>query len=54
MSSLGSEIEILVRLEEDAIIPQVGEDIARVIMNCRKGDVSIEPGYDGVYGKICL
>ena len=54
MSSLGSEIEILVRLQEDAVIPQAGEDIARAIINCRKGDVLIEPGYDGVYGKICF
>lgn len=52
LSSLGSEIDILVRLEEEDIITQTGEDIARVIMNCRSGDVSIEPGYDGVYGII--
>ena len=52
LSSLGSEIDILERLEEEDIITQTGEDIARVIMNCRSGDVSIEPGYDGVYGRI--
>ena len=52
LSTLGSEIEILVHREEDNLIAYAGEDVATMIMKCRKGTLSIEPGFDGVYGKI--
>jgi len=52
LSALGSEIEILVQLEEDKLIANAGEDVATMIMKCRMGTLSIEPGFDGVYGKI--
>ena len=52
LSALGSEIEILVQREEDMLIAYAGEDVATMIMKCRMGTLSIEPGFDGVYGKI--
>ena len=54
LSALGSEIEILVRREEDQLIASAGEDVATMIMKCRNGNISIEPGFDGVYGKITI
>ncbi|MDP2641020.1 MAG: endonuclease Q family protein [Candidatus Yanofskybacteria bacterium] len=48
----GSEFAILVDAKEDQIrswaLPEIAEAIARV----RRGDVIIEPGYDGEYGNI--
>ena len=52
LCALGSEIEIMVQLEEDKLIAYAGEDVATMIMKCRMGTLSIEPGFDGVYGKI--
>ncbi len=50
--NLGSEFEILLESErinlEKYSLPEVAEGIIRV----RNGKVDIEPGYDGVYGKI--
>ena len=54
LSTLGSEIEILVHRGEDDLIAYAGEDVATMIMKCRKGTLSIEPGFDGVYGKIAF
>ena len=50
--NIGSEFEILLESErinlEKYSLPEIAEGIIRV----REGKVSIEPGYDGVYGKI--
>jgi len=50
--NLGSEFEILLESErvnlEKYSLPEIAECIIRV----RDGKVNIEPGYDGVYGKI--
>ena len=29
-----------------------GENIAQSVLRARVGDVTVEPGFDGVYGKI--
>ena len=29
-----------------------GERLARAILKARAGDVQVDPGYDGVYGKV--
>lgn len=51
-ANLGSEFKILLEAErekiEKASLPEIAEGIIRV----REGKVYIEPGYDGVYGKI--
>ena len=31
-----------------------GERLARAILQAREGDIQVEPGYDGVFGKVSL
>lgn len=51
---LGPELEILLDVEEEELKkvcpPRVSEGIVKV----RREEVQVEPGYDGVYGKISL
>jgi len=52
INKLGSEFNILLEVSgeelKSATLPEIAEGIIRV----REGKVNIEPGYDGVYGKI--
>ncbi|WP_308767449.1 hypothetical protein [Candidatus Hakubella thermalkaliphila] len=51
IARFGSEFEVLLNTPIDEIKdvdPQIGEGVDRV----RKGQLHIEPGYDGVFGKI--
>ncbi len=52
LEKLGNELNILLNVPvatvSDAGYPDTADAIARI----RTGDISIEPGYDGVYGKI--
>jgi len=52
IEKLGNEFNILLDVSKDdlekATLPEIAEGIIRV----RQGKVHIEPGYDGVYGKI--
>ena len=48
-----TEMNILHKLSKDDIEAVVGEKIANNIINAREGNVKIESGGGGVYGKIC-
>ena len=50
--SLGSEIEILLEAERANLEKYSLPEIAEAVIRVRNGKVNIEPGYDGVYGKI--
>ncbi len=52
--SLGTEYEILVSMDINRIADKFGEEISTAIKNMRDSNVTIEPGYDGVFGKVDL
>jgi len=52
IKNLGSELKILLESTEKEIAEKSLPEIASGIIKMREGKVSIEPGYDGVYGKI--
>ncbi len=54
VSRLGTEYEILVNVSVEKIREGFGEEMALAIENMRNGKVTIEPGYDGVFGKVDL
>lgn len=51
-SILGPEFEILRKIDLEMIKQTGFFDVAFALDKMRKGEVNIEPGYDGVYGKI--
>ena len=48
----GSELEILLKTPLLEIEKKFGEKIAQGVAKVRKGDIFIDPGYDGEYGKV--
>jgi len=52
--ALGDEFSILRKMKTDKIKTAGFTQLAHVIDRMRRGDVYIEPGYDGVYGVIKL
>ena len=51
IDAIGSEFDVLLGASEDDIIPSVEvPEVAYAIINARHGNVTVEPGYDGVYG----
>lgn len=51
-TKLGSEIDILLNIPISQIRNTFGTRIAEGVERVRKGSIIIEPGYDGVYGKV--
>ena len=49
---LGSEIQALIWTKADDLIAVAGEKLAQAVLKARVGDIQVDPGYDGVYGKI--
>ena len=49
---LGSEIQALIWTKADDLITVAGEKLAEAVLRARVGDVQVDPGYDGLYGKI--
>ncbi len=54
LQRLGNEFEVLLDIPGEKLLDSLPVQIARAIINVRKGNVNILPGYDGVYGKIEL
>jgi len=52
--TLGNEIDILTEVPLDEIKKQAGERVAKGIEKVRRGDIVIEPGYDGVFGIVSI
>ena len=51
-SDFGSELNILLKTPIAEIEKKFGEKIAEGVAKVRKGDILIDPGYDGEYGKV--
>lgn len=49
---LGTEIEILLRIPIEKISQIAGAKIAEGVAKVRNGNIAIDPGYDGEYGKV--
>ena len=54
LEKLGSELTILMDVPTDGITSAGYPAIAQAIARVRAGDVTIEPGYDGEYGRITI
>jgi uncharacterized protein (TIGR00375 family) len=52
IQKLGSEFDILLNVTEQDLMSCCARRLACGILNVRKGNVKITPGYDGVYGEI--
>ena len=49
---LSSEIQALIWTKADDLIRVAGEKLAEAVLRARTGEIQVDPGYDGVYGKI--
>ena len=54
ISEFGTELKVLLDVPEDNLKIVANEKIVDLIMKNRKGELKVQPGYDGVYGKIVL
>ncbi|MDI6704046.1 MAG: endonuclease Q family protein [bacterium] len=52
VTRFGGEFEILFNIKEDVLLSKLPTDLAKCIIKVREEKVRIQPGYDGVYGKI--
>ncbi len=52
IKEFGSEFNVLLDISEDNLKAKALPEIAEGIVRVRQGKVSLEPGYDGVFGKI--
>jgi len=54
ISRLGTEFDILLDVPYEDIKKVADGDIADGILKVRKGEVTVKPGYDGIYGKVSI
>jgi uncharacterized protein (TIGR00375 family) len=52
VEKFGSELHILLDLDKKYILSNFPERIAQGIINVKSNDLTIDPGYDGIYGKV--
>lgn len=54
IARFGSEFDILTSASRDDLYSITSERIAEGILRVREGKVHVQPGYDGVYGKVSI
>jgi uncharacterized protein (TIGR00375 family) len=52
VNNFGSEFAVLLETPVEEIKKFLGEKVAQAIAKVRSGDIHIEPGYDGIFGKV--
>jgi uncharacterized protein (TIGR00375 family) len=50
----GTELNVLLEAPEDKLRLLTHEKIVEIILKNRKGELKVQPGFDGVYGKLLL
>ncbi len=54
VNQLGSELQALLHASADDLTVAAGEPLARAVLQARRGEVEVSPGYDGVFGTVSL
>ena len=54
VGKFGSEYSVMLDAPESQLLAAAGPEISSAILRVRNDDVFVEPGYDGVYGKLDL
>lgn len=54
LMACGAELDVLLKVPINEIAKAAGEKIAKGVEKIRTGAIVIEPGYDGVYGKVAI
>jgi uncharacterized protein (TIGR00375 family) len=54
IEKFGNEYAVLIDAPRDALSVVAGENVADVVVRVREGQIKVEPGYDGVYGRLIL
>ena len=49
---IGSELAALLYASQEDLLPAAGETLTEAILRARTGQVTVEPGYDGIYGVV--
>jgi PHP family Zn ribbon phosphoesterase len=52
ISVCGSELSVLLRAQDGALHAATSERIVEGILRMRRGELRVEPGYDGEYGTV--
>jgi len=54
IGKFGSEYSVMLDVPEAQLVQAAGAELSQAILKVRRDEVFVEPGYDGVYGRIDL
>jgi uncharacterized protein (TIGR00375 family) len=53
-AKFGSELSVLLDTDQEALATVVNKRLVDAIVRVREGKITVQPGYDGVYGRLVL